>query len=94
MVSSKDESVRGYHRQQGKHTEAGPDCQVKYLGLTVNAKGGCEEDVKNRIKAAWQKWKELSGVVCDRKMPLGVKGKVYKIMIEKCQLESKEKSTK
>jgi len=26
---------------------------VKYLGSTVNAKGGCEEDVKNRIKAAW-----------------------------------------
>jgi len=26
---------------------------VKYYGLTVNAKGGCEEDVKNRIKAAW-----------------------------------------
>jgi hypothetical protein len=53
----------------------------KYLGSTVNAKGGCEEDVKNRIKAAWQKWKDLSGVVCDRKMPVGVKGKVYKTMI-------------
>lgn len=37
------------------------------------------EDV--RIKAAWQKWKELEGVVCDRKMPVRVKGKVYKTMI-------------
>jgi len=53
----------------------------KYLGSVVNAKGGCEEDVKHRIKAAWQKWKELSGVVCDRKMPVAVKGKVYKTMI-------------
>jgi len=38
---------------------------VKYLGSTVNAKCGCEKHVKNRIKAAWQNWKELSGVVCD-----------------------------
>jgi len=37
--------------------------------------------VKNRIKADWQKWKELSGVVCDRKMPVGIKGKVYKTII-------------
>jgi len=49
----------------------------KYLRSTVNAKGGCEQDVKNRIKTAWQKWKELSGVVCDRKMPVRGKGKVY-----------------
>ena len=53
----------------------------RYLGSIVNAKGGCEEDVKHRIKAAWQKWKELEGVVCDRKMPVRVKGKVYKTMI-------------
>jgi len=36
---------------------------------------------KNRIKAAWQKWKELSGVVFDRKMLVGVKGTVYETMI-------------
>jgi len=38
----------------------------KYMGSVVNAKDGCEEDVMHIIKAAWQKWKELSGVVCDR----------------------------
>jgi hypothetical protein len=53
----------------------------KYLGSVVTAKGGCEEDVKHRIKAAWQKWKELSGVVCDKRMPVWIKGKVYKTMI-------------
>jgi len=53
----------------------------KYLGSVVNAKGGCEEDVMHRIKSDWQKWKELSGVVCDRKMPVAGKGKVYTTMI-------------
>jgi len=37
----------------------------KYLGSVVNAMGGCEEDVKPRTTAAWQKWKDLSGVACD-----------------------------
>ena len=42
---------------------------LKYLGAVMNANGGCEQDVKNRIKAAWQKWKDLAGVLCDAKMP-------------------------
>ena len=33
------------------------------------------------IKAAWQKWKDLSGVVCDKKMSVRIKGKIYKTMI-------------
>ena len=56
------------------------DC-FKYLGLTITATGGCETDVKCRIKATWCKWKELSGVVCDKRMPIRLKGKVYKTMI-------------
>ena len=36
----------------------------KSLGSVMNAKSGCEQDVKNRIKAAWQKWKDLAGLVC------------------------------
>ena len=43
----------------------------------MNAKGGCEQDVKNRIKAAWQQWKDLAGVLCDVNMS---KEKVYKTM--------------
>ena len=53
----------------------------KYLGSMINAKGGCEADVKHRIGAAWQKWKELSGVLCDKRMPSHIKGKVYKTMV-------------
>jgi len=46
----------------------------KYPVSYVNAKCGCEEDVKHRIAVAWQKWKELAGVVCDRTMLTRVKG--------------------
>jgi hypothetical protein len=36
----------------------------KYLGSVINAKGGCEEDVRHRNNVASQKWKELTGVLC------------------------------
>ena len=39
------------------------------------------EDITARIVAGWKKWKELSGVLCDRRMPVAVKGKVYRTMV-------------
>src|SRR6218665_3682002 len=42
----------------------------KYLGSTFSAQSGCEHDVRNRIKIAWQKWRELTCVLCDNKMPI------------------------
>src|SRR6218665_981325 len=38
-------------------------------------------DVRNRIKIAWQKWRELTCVLCDNKMSIQIKGKVYKSII-------------
>lgn len=31
-----------------------------HQSFIINAKGGCEKDVKNRIKAAWGKWTNVS----------------------------------
>ena len=53
----------------------------KYLGSVIHAQGGNEEDITARIAAAWKKWKELSGVLCDRRIPVAVKGKVYRTMV-------------
>jgi len=71
--------VSGYHRQQGKHTEAGRDCHVPRINSKCQGwmRGRCEEQNQGSLA----KWKELSGVVCDWKMPVGVEGKVYKTII-------------
>ena len=53
----------------------------KYLGTMFSEGGGCLEAVKQRVKAAWCKWRELSGVLCDRKMPIKLKMKVYKTIV-------------
>ena len=33
------------------------------------------------LSKKWKKWKELSGVLCDRRMPVAVKGKVYRTLV-------------
>ena len=41
----------------------------KYLGSMFDANGGAEKDVNNRVKIAWSKWRETTGVMCDRNIP-------------------------
>ena len=44
----------------------------KYLGSLFTGEGGSQADVNNRIRIGWMKWMEVSGVMCDRKMPVEV----------------------
>ena len=53
----------------------------KYLGSTIDATGGCGADVDNRIRSAWNSWRGLSGVICDKKFPVKLKNKLYKTVI-------------
>ena len=41
----------------------------KYIGSLFKSEGGSQYDVNNRIRIGWMKWKEVAGVMCDRKMP-------------------------
>ena len=50
--------------------------EFKYLGSTVQESGGCEREVKKRVQAGWNGWRRVSGVICDRRLPARVKGKV------------------
>ena len=49
-----------------------------------------EEEIQIRATAAWSKWGEISGVVCDKKMPLRLKSKVYKTVIRSILLYGAE----
>ena len=56
----------------------------------ICSKGGCTEAAKDRMEVAWCKWRELTGVTCDRKIPLKLKTKVYKTMIRPALLYGTE----
>ena len=51
--------------------------EFKYLESTVQESGSCESEVKKRVQAIWKGWRKVLGVICDRRLPARVKGKVY-----------------
>ena len=55
--------------------------EFKYLGSMVQESGGCEREVKKRVQAGWNGWKRVSGVICNRRLPARVKGKVYSSVV-------------
>ena len=55
--------------------------EFKYLGSTVQESGGCEREVKKRVQAGWNGWRRVSGVICDRRLTVRVKGKVYSSVV-------------
>ena len=55
--------------------------EFKYLGLTVQESGSCEREVKRRVREEWNRWRKVSGVIRDRRLPARVKGKVYSLVM-------------
>ncbi|XP_063601648.1 uncharacterized protein LOC134777718 [Penaeus indicus] len=58
----------------------------KYLGSTVQEDGGTEQEIARRIQSGWNRWKKITGVVCDRKVPDKVKGNLHKLMVRPAKL--------
>ena len=63
---------------------------LKYLGTRMEEEGGMETEITKRVGAGWRNWKKYSGVLCDRRMPVKLKGKVYKTVIRPAMLYGAE----
>ena len=55
--------------------------KFKCYGVTISEEGGSEEAVRARVGAAWGKWRDLSGVISDKKMPRKLHVKLYMTVI-------------
>ncbi|TQD83397.1 hypothetical protein C1H46_031042 [Malus baccata] len=64
--------------------------RFRYLGSILQKNGELHEDLNHRIQAGWMKWKSASGVLCDRRMPLKLKGKFYRTAIRSAMLYGTE----
>jgi hypothetical protein len=62
----------------------------KYLGSVLQSDGEIDGDVTNRIKAGWVKWRGASAVLCDKKIPLRIKGKYYKAAVRPAMMYGSE----
>ncbi|PVH32444.1 hypothetical protein PAHAL_9G397800 [Panicum hallii] len=61
-----------------------------YLGSMLQKDGDIDEDVRHRISAGWLKWRQASGVLCDKKVPQRLKGKFYRTAIRPAMLYGAE----
>ena len=44
----------------------------------------------HRIQSGWKHWKRVSGILCDRRISLRVKGKVYKTVVRPAMMYGAE----
>jgi hypothetical protein len=53
----------------------------RYLGSMLQKDGDIDEDVRHRISVGWLKWRQASGILCDKKVPQKLKGKFHGMVI-------------
>jgi len=64
--------------------------QFRYLGLIIQQNGEINKDINQRIRVGWLKWKHDTGVLHDKRMPVGLKGKVYRTIVRPAMLYGSE----
>ena len=55
--------------------------EFKYLESMVQESGSCDRKIKKRVQAGRNRWRRVSGVIYDRRLPVRVKGKVYSLVM-------------
>jgi len=58
------------------------ESHFKYLGSIIQKNGEINSDVDYRIQANWLRWRRATRVLCDRNIPLWLKGKFYRTGIK------------
>ena len=64
----------------------------KYLGATSAENGDLDAEMTHRIQSGWKNGKRISGILCDRRISLRVKGKVYKTVVRPAMMYGAEES--
>ncbi|GJS95353.1 ataxia telangiectasia mutated family protein [Tanacetum coccineum] len=67
-----------------------PKESFRYLGSVMHKSGRIEDDVTHRIQVGWLKWRAATGILCDKKVPLKLKGKFYRVAIRPAMLYGSE----
>jgi len=64
--------------------------KFKYLGSIVEEMGDIDEGISHRIRVGWKKWKKASEVLCDKRIPFRLKGRVYRMVVRPALLYEAE----
>ena len=47
----------------------------------MDTAGDMGKELNNQIQSGWNNWRKVSGVICDRKVPVKLKGRVHKAVV-------------
>ena len=64
--------------------------EFKYLGSTLQSDGDMTTEINKRNHCGWNNWRKLSGVLCDKRVPPHVKGKIHKTIVQPAMLYGME----
>ncbi|EYB90344.1 hypothetical protein Y032_0221g2564 [Ancylostoma ceylanicum] len=64
--------------------------EFQYLGSYLSADGTVDAAVRGRIKCAWLKWRESTGILCDRTCSRALKGKIYRRVVRPTLMHGSE----
>ncbi|XP_037780211.1 uncharacterized protein LOC119576623 [Penaeus monodon] len=53
----------------------------KYLGAMIEEEGSMGRGIKHRIQCGWNNWRKVSGVICDKRVLVKLKGMVHKSVV-------------
>jgi len=60
--------------------------EFKYLGSTLQSDGGVGAEVNRRIQCGWNSWKKMTGILCDKRIPPKLKGRIHKTVVQPAML--------
>ena len=66
--------------------------EFKYMGSTLQSDGGMGTDITKRTQFGWNNWRKISGVLCDKRVPVPprMKGKIHKMIVQPAMLYGME----
>ena len=70
------QGIRDYSIVRLDGQEIPMSSHFNYLGSIIQKDGEIDSDVNHRIQTGWLKWRSATGVLCDRNIPLLLKGKL------------------
>ena len=64
--------------------------EFQYLGSTLQSDGDMTTEINKRNQCGWNTWRKMSGILCDKRVPPHVKGKIHKTIVQPAMLYGME----
>ena len=62
----------------------------KYLSSHLNSDRNLDSEINHRVQSGWRNWKNISRVLCDKRISARVEGKVYKTVVRPAMIYGAE----